>query len=157
MIIKYKIALIIGRFQPFHKGHLFMFGEAFGQVEKAIIGIGSVNVHDDDNPFTQSQVERMIDAVISSEGWKGKIVQRIGIPDFNNDEKWLEFIKKNCKPFEVVVSNNDWVTGIFKKAKIPVIELPFYKREIYEGKKIRGLMRSGGEWKSRVPFSGILT
>ena len=151
MSIKYKTALIIGRFQPFHKGHLFMFREAFGRIEKAIIGIGSVNVHNDDNPFTQSQVERVIDIMISSEGWKERIAQTIGIPDFNNDEKWLDFINKNCKKYDVVVSHNDWVTNIFKKAGTPVIEIPFYRRDIYEGRKIRKLLKSGGDWESLVP------
>lgn len=153
--MKYQTGLIIGRFQPFHRGHLYLFQESFKNVEKVIIGIGSVNVHDENNPFTQRQVEDMINKVIINKKWNNQVIQIVGIPDFHDDQKWLDFIKKNCLPFDVVISNNDWVTNIFKKIDVPIIEIPLYKRELYEGWRIRKLMREEGEWKSRVP--SILT
>ena len=149
--MKYKTGLIIGRFQPFHHGHLFLFREAFKQVENVIIGIGSVNVSNDKNPFPQIKIEQMIQKVIQIEGWEKKVLQMFGIPDVNDDEKWLGSIKSQATPFDVVISHNDWVTRIFREAKIPVIEVPFYKRDLYEGIKIRDLMKSGKAWKDRVP------
>ena len=143
--------LIIGRFQPFHLGHLYLFREALKQVDQVIVGIGGVNVHDADNPFSQKEIETTINNVIHSEKWDARVIQMFGIPDIHNDEKWRNFIEKYSTPFDVVVSHNDWVTRIFKKVGIPVIEIPFFKRDIYEGAKIRELMRSGGEWKNRVP------
>jgi len=153
--MKYKTGLIIGRFQPFHRGHLYLFQEAFKQIEKAIIGIGSINVHDENNPFTQHQVEDMINKVLIDKKWNNRVTQIVGIPDIHDDQKWLDFINKNCLSFDVVISNNDWVTNIFKKIDMPIIEIPLYKRELYEGWRIRKLMREEGEWKSRVP--SILT
>ena len=149
--MKYKTGLIIGRFQPFHYGHLFLFREAFKQVENVIIGIGSVNVDDENNPYTQHQVEDMINKVLIDQKWNNRVIQITGIPDFHDDQKWLDYIKTNCLPFDVVISNNDWVTNIFKKIEMPIIEIPLYKRELYEGWRIRKLMREEGEWKIRVP------
>jgi len=147
----YKSALIIGRFQPFHKGHVYLLEESFKLAEKVIIGIGSVNVDDENNPYSQIDVEKMINNVLSDHQWKDRVIQIIGIPDFHDDSKWLGYINKNCLPFDVVISNNDWVTNIFKKINKPIIEIPLYRRELYEGWRIRKLMREGGEWKSRVP------
>jgi len=41
---KSKIALFIGKFQPFHKGHLFALRQVLKKFDKVIIGIGSINV-----------------------------------------------------------------------------------------------------------------
>ena len=147
----YKTGLIIGRFQPFHNGHLYLFKEAFKIVNTAIIGIGSVNVHNEDNPFSQQQVEKMLQAVLEHTGCNDHLIQTLGIPDFHDDEKCLDHIITNARPFDVVISHNDWVIGIFEKANMPVIAIPFYKRELYEGVKIRELMKQGDDWIKRVP------
>ena len=46
-----KTALIVGRFQPFHKGHLFLIKKALEKANKIIIGIGSANIIDENNPI----------------------------------------------------------------------------------------------------------
>ena len=49
--MKNKIALIVGRFQPFHKGHLFLIKKALTLADKVVIGIGSANIIDVNNPI----------------------------------------------------------------------------------------------------------
>ncbi|MEK7177332.1 MAG: adenylyltransferase/cytidyltransferase family protein [Patescibacteria group bacterium] len=49
--MKNKIALIVGRFQPFHKGHLFLIKKALEKADKIIVGIGSSNITDVNNPI----------------------------------------------------------------------------------------------------------
>ena len=49
--MKNRIALIVGRFQPFHKGHLFLIKKALEKANKTIIGIGSSNIIDENNPI----------------------------------------------------------------------------------------------------------
>ena len=148
----YATGLIIGRFQPFHKGHLFIVHEALKQADTVIIGIGSTNTQDkENNPFSVEQVRTSIQKVAKKEGWHDRMVQVFDVPDIPSDDEWLQDVLDRAQKFDVVISNNDWITGIFRGASYDVIELPFYKRDIYEGKKIRELMRSGGDWKSRVP------
>ncbi len=144
--MNYQKALIIGRFQPFHKGHLFVVHEALKQVENLIIGIGSTNTQDkENNPFSVEQVRTSIQKVAKKEGWYDRIVQIFDVPDIPSDNEWLQDVLDRAKEFDVVISNNDWVTGIFRGAGYEVIEFPFYKRHIYEGKKIRAGMRKKGE------------
>jgi cytidyltransferase-like protein len=38
---KYKVALFIGRFQPFHKGHLYSLEKCLEIAESVIVGVGS--------------------------------------------------------------------------------------------------------------------
>lgn len=144
--MKYKTGLIIGRFQPFHNGHLYIFREALKQVESLVIGIGSTNSKDkENNPFSYDQVKNSIQAVAKQEGWEDRICQILNIPDTPSDHDWLQDVLNRAKEFDVVISNDHWVTGIFREAGYDVIEFPFYKRYIYEGKKIRALMRKRGE------------
>ncbi|MDA1316540.1 MAG: adenylyltransferase/cytidyltransferase family protein [bacterium] len=143
----YQKGLIIGRFQPFHKGHLFVVCEALKHVGKIIIGIGSTNSEDKvNNPFSYHEVHSMIEQVAKQEGWEDRISQIFDIPDtLSDDGIWLQDVLGRAQEFDVVISNNDWVTDIFRGEGFDVIELPFYKRHIYEGKKIREKMRKRGE------------
>jgi len=142
----YKKGLIIGRFQPFHQGHLFLVREALKQAESIIIGIGSTNSKDrKNNPFSYNQVKNNIQTILKQEAILGHVIQIFAIPDTPSDKVWLQDIRDRAQKFDVVISNNDWVTGICKHAGFKVIEPLFYKRHIYEGKKIRATMREKGE------------
>lgn len=147
----YKIGLIIGRFQPFHNGHLYLLKEALKYADNIIIGIGSVNIRDESNPFSQNQIEKMLQSVLENENWTDRVIQIFGIPDFHDDMKWRQYILQHSERFDVVMGHNDWVARIFKKVQIPVIEIPFYKRELYEGIKIRKRMNDKIHWQDRVP------
>lgn len=147
----FETGLIIGRFQPFHLGHLSLFRQAFSCVKNAVIGIGSVNVHDEKNPFDENTVRHMIDIVLEKEDMRGRVIQIFGIPDFHDDLKWSSYILHHSLPFDVVISHNDWVTQIFKARNTPVLEIPFYHRDLYEGALIRARMKRSESWKDRVP------
>ncbi|HIE34115.1 MAG TPA: nicotinamide-nucleotide adenylyltransferase, partial [Candidatus Altiarchaeales archaeon] len=55
-------ALIIGRFQPFHFGHLKLIEWAADSVDYIIIGIGSSQEsHTWNNPFTAPERRKMIE------------------------------------------------------------------------------------------------
>lgn len=163
---KYKIGLLIGRFQPFHKGHLWLLRESFRWIDKLIIGIGSANRQDEENPFTFEERRSMLEVVLKKERWKDKVLKTIPINDYlEDDERWLsEMLKSNnfdtaveklsrfkFKKLGVVVGNNEWTNKIFEKAGFKVWRAGFYKRFLYEGEKIRKLMRENGSWQERVP------
>jgi len=147
----YHTGIIIGRFQPFHLGHLYLFEKAFEKVDRVIVAVGSKDVGGKDNPYGFDKVKGMIRTVLENEDWQDRVIQILGVPDFPDDEVWRRYIEERVGPFDVVVSNNDWVTGIYKNSNKPVIEIPFYRRDIYEGKKIRKMMESGEKWEERLP------
>lgn len=148
---KYKTGFLVGRFQPFHKGHLRLIKESFQYVESVIIGIGSVGINDQDNFLTYENRQKILNLIIEKEGWRDKVKKTVPLIDFHNDEKWL----KNCLDLsgklDVVIGNNEWTNRIFEKAGYPILRLGFYKRYLYEGVKIRKLIKSGKSWENRVP------
>ena len=55
------IGFLIGRFQPFHLGHLEAIKFALSKVEHLHLGIGSSNKnHEKRNPFTADERKKMI-------------------------------------------------------------------------------------------------
>jgi nicotinamide mononucleotide adenylyltransferase len=90
---------------------------------------------------------------------RGSSSQVVAIPDTPTDEEWVEYVKSKVikslklKDVEVVVvSNNDWVTGLMKGAGYMTYETGLLNRDELEGVKIREMMRAGDErWRRRVP------
>jgi nicotinamide-nucleotide adenylyltransferase len=150
--MKYKVGLVIGRFQPLHYGHIYLLQQALTHVEKIIIGIGSSNVTDEDNPFSYEQRVHMIRQAVQKENMMEDVVKIIPSDDVPDDDQWLKDTIELTGPIDTVIGNNNWVKGIFKKAGYPVVTIPYYKRELYEGKKIRTIMRKHDDWKTHTPL-----
>lgn len=148
---KYEVGLLIGRFQPFHNGHLYLIKESLKQVEKLVIGIGSSNIRDSDNPFDFETRKKMIETVFEKESLEEKLLKVVPIPDVHDDDEWLKIVLEEAGKFDVNIGQNEWTNGILEKAGYKILRLPFYKRYIFEGKKIRSLMQKRREWKDRVP------
>lgn len=145
------VGLIIGRFQPFHKGHVYLVRKALQHVDVLVIGIGSSNVHDVDNPLSYSVRKEMVEVALKREGLRDKLRAIVPIPDVPNDNEWLRITKEHVGKFDLSIGNNEWVNGIFEAADISILRVPYYKRFLYEGKRIRKLMREGRPWEGRIP------
>lgn len=147
----FKKGLLVGRFQPFHNGHLYLFRKALVFVDQLIIGIGSVGTHDQNNPLSYEDREAMIRQVIHHEKFDAKKISIVPLRDYFNDALWLKHALDAVPRFDVVIGNNEWTNGIFQKAGYTIIRIPYYKRYIYEGERIRKIMARSGKWESRVP------
>lgn len=65
---KWPVAIFIGRFQPFHKGHLGVVRRGFTNAEHLIILCGSTNLpRTTKNPFTFAERETVIRGALSEE------------------------------------------------------------------------------------------
>jgi len=152
--MKYKTGLLIGRFQPFHKGHLYLIKKGLKVCDRLIIGIGSANIIDKNNPFDFKTRFKVLKAVVYKEKLQEKIVQIIDLDDFYNDKKWLKNVEKKVKKTEkidLVIGNNEWTNKIMEKAGYKILRCPYYQRSLYEGWRIRELIKNGKEWRDRVP------
>ncbi|MDO8609588.1 MAG: pantetheine-phosphate adenylyltransferase [bacterium] len=143
--------LLIGRFQPFHNGHLYLIKHALQKVDKLILAIGSANIVDDNNPFTTEQRLEMLQMVIKNEGIEDKITKIILLDDYFDNDKWYKNTIKKSGEIEVVIGNNDWTNSIFKERGYEIMEVDLYRRYIYEGYKIRTLMKNIKPWSNLVP------
>ena len=149
--MKYPVALIVGRFQPFHKGHLFLIKKALEKAEKIVFGIGSASIYSEDNPLGFEQRKAMIIEVIKQEKIEDRLLKIVALEDFFNNEKWLKNLEKQVGKFDLALGNNDWTNKILEKAGHQVLRMDYYKRSIYEGWRIRKLIREGRKWQDRVP------
>jgi len=146
-----KRALIVGRFQPFHLGHLYLIREALKLADTIIIAIGSSNVTDINNPIDYSARKKMLLQVLKKEGLQDKVAKIIPSPDFPDDKKWVEELIKHTGDFEIVVGNNNWTNNCLKKLGYKVKEIPYLNRNLYQGKNVREKHKKGEKWEVAVP------
>ena len=86
---------LIGRFQPFHFGHLEAVNFALSNVEQLYIGIGSSNKsYQPRNPFTAEERNLMIMSSLDENTLKK--VSIYDIPDVDDHSKWTQSIDKIC-------------------------------------------------------------
>jgi nicotinamide-nucleotide adenylyltransferase len=137
-----KRGLIIGRFQPLHKGHFHLIREALKHVEEVVIGIGSTNVKNDDNPYSFEERVEKITQALKKHKLEDKVSAIIPITDHPDDDVWLKTVVRQVGKFDIAFGNNEWTNGIFEKAGYPVKRIPFFVREVYEGTKIRREMKT---------------
>lgn len=142
--------LLIGRFQPFHLGHLSAIQFALSKVDKLWIGLGSSNKPiEKDNPFTATERKEMILSSIDS-SMKEKISIYF-IPDVDNHIRWIEKIDTIVPSFEIVFSNDDLTKHLYTKRSTKISSIPFSNREILSGTRIRDLIVSDQKWDDLVP------
>lgn len=148
---KYKVGIVIGRFQPFHLGHKFLIEEALKISEKIIIGVGSSNISNLQNPYSLKKRKRFLQDFIREEGLNFKIFKIVPLVDDFDDDVWFSKLLNKTGKFDVGIGDNEWVNGIFAKNNIPIVRVGLYKRDILEGKVIRELMKDNKKWVDRVP------
>lgn len=143
-------ALIIGRFQPLHKGHMEVIRKVSKECDQMIIGIGSAQYsHTRDNPFTAGERYQMILETLRDEKIDNACI--VPIEDLNRYSLWVTQVVSMCPPFNVVYSNNRYTRRLFYEAGFEVRESPIYNREEYSGTEVRAKMFRGEDWRSSVP------
>ena len=142
--------LLIGRFQPFHLGHLDALQFALSKVDKLWVGLGSSNLPPQkDNPFSAEQRQEMILSSID-EVMKEKISIYF-IPDLDNHMKWIEKIDTIVPKFDIIFSNDELTNHLYSKRNIQIMTIPFLKRDKLSGTRIRDLIISDQKWNDLVP------
>ena len=142
-------ALFVGRFQPFHLGHLRAVEEILRHNDHVIIIIGSARQHDSlENPFSVDERIGMIKDSLLAEGISKFEIS--SVEDFHDDKLWTSAIKKAYK-FDAVYSQNPWTLECFRKNGIKVKKYRLYHKRKYSGVNIRKTIAAGKEWKELVP------
>lgn len=142
--------LFLGRFQPFHIGHLDVAQRLARQHEEIVVAIGSAQVsHTDKNPFTAGERVEMAHAALREARVQNALV--MPLPDVGRNSVWVSHVRSFVPAFSTLYTNNPLMTRLFREAGVKVAPAPFHARERYEGSQIRRLMREGGEWRALVP------
>ena len=115
---KTKTLLFIGRFQPFHQGHLALIKKYASHGYFIKIGIGSSQksgeIH---NPFSVQEREQMI--LLALRDARIRSYSLFSIPDISNDRGYPRHVKSIVGTFDCIVTGNPWVKRCFQRANYP--------------------------------------
>ncbi|MEM1565935.1 MAG: nicotinamide-nucleotide adenylyltransferase [Candidatus Bathyarchaeia archaeon] len=149
-----KRGLFVGRFQPFHKGHLQVIKEILDEVDELIIVVGSAQYsHRLDNPFTTGERLVMIRKALEEEKMDLSRIWIVPVPDVHIHMVWVSAVEGYTPRFDVVYSNEPLTRRLFTEAGYEVKPIRFHKREVYSATEIRERMLKGGNWEELVPKS----
>ena len=139
----------IGRFQPFHNGHLSMVEQIADEVDELVLGIGSADhSHTVRNPFTAGERIMMITKSLVE---YDPVTYAVPIEDLERNSVWVSHVQSMSPDFDVAYSNNPLVIQLFREAGIEIRQSPMFNREVLEGSEVRERMINDGDWESLVP------
>ena len=143
-------AFFIGRFQPFHRGHLAMVKRILESNGEIIVGIGSAQYsHTGENPFTAGERYEMIKRALDAEGIHNYHI--VPIPDTHVHSVWVSHVTSTVPRFDIVYTNSDLVVRLFREHDLKVLSPPLLDRERLSGTTVRHRMLKGEDWESLVP------
>lgn len=145
------VGLTVGRFQPFHRGHLNVVRKIAERVDEIVICIGSAQIsHELDNPFTAGERVAMIQRALLQDG-VDEFFYIIPVEDLRRNAAWVSHVEALTPPFDEVYGHNPLVDRLFREAGYEVKKAPLYRREEFSGTEIRRRMLEGEKWRHLVP------
>ncbi|MGQ9538850.1 MAG: nicotinamide-nucleotide adenylyltransferase [Candidatus Bathycorpusculaceae bacterium] len=149
-----KRGLFVGRFQPFHMGHLNVVKEILKEVDELVIAVGSAQYsHRISNPFTTGERLVMIRKALEEAGIDLGRIWIVPVPDVHIHMVWVSAVEGYTPRFDVVYSNEPLTRRLFIEAGYEVKPIRLYKRKTYSATEIRERMLKGGNWEELVPKS----
>jgi nicotinamide-nucleotide adenylyltransferase len=146
---KFKTGVFIGRFQPFHFGHLEAIKQGLEVCEKLIVVIGSTNRNfSNDNPLTASERKEVLNLVLEEEKVKVEIIE---LGDEADNLEWIRNLIKLTGKFDVMITNNSLVKVLCEYERVKVWQPKLKVRNSWQGKVIRQKMIERQKWEKLVP------
>jgi len=147
-----KRGLFVGRFQPFHLGHLSAIKDILKEVDELVIVIGGAQYsHNINNPFTAGERLVMIRKALEEAGIDYSRVWVVPVPDVHLHMMWVSAVEGYTPPFDVVYSNEPLTRRLFIEAKYRVKAVRFHERKLYSSTEIRERMLKEESWEKLVP------
>jgi nicotinamide-nucleotide adenylyltransferase len=146
--------VLIGRFQPFHSGHLEVVRavRALHPGDALLLGVGSAQAsYTWRDPFTSGERLEMILAAL--EEARIPDVLAYPVPDIDRHALWVRYVEALLPRFDRVYTNNPLTRLLFERARYPVESPALVDRARFEGEHVREVLASGGNWAALVPPS----
>jgi nicotinamide-nucleotide adenylyltransferase len=151
-----KRGLFVGRFQPFHMGHLAVIMDILEEVDEVVIVIGSAQYsHRTDDPFTTGERLTMIHHALNEARVPLERCWIVPVPDVHRHMLWAAEVVGYTPKFDVVYANDPLTSRLLKEAGFKVQPCPFHKRELYSATEVRKRMLEGKSWETLVPKSVV--
>jgi nicotinamide-nucleotide adenylyltransferase len=146
--LKMNIGLYIGRFQPFHKGHLMVVKNALKQVKSIIIVPAVPMKYGENDPFSADERAGIIRNALMKEGIKN--FELVPIKDIPSDAEYVNHVRANTKPFNIVFVGENRLNGmLFSDAGFKVITSPRFLD--ISSTEVRKRIREDKDWEELVP------
>ncbi|RLI42229.1 nicotinamide-nucleotide adenylyltransferase [Candidatus Bathyarchaeota archaeon] len=146
--------LFVGRFQPFHLGHLAAIKYVLKKVDELVIVIGSAQYsHRRNNPFTAGERLVMVRKALEEAGVDCSKIWIVPVPDVHLHMLWVSSVEGYTPKFDVVYSNEPLTRRLFMEAGYEVESIPFHKRKLYSSTEVREELLKGESWEKLVPKS----
>ena len=138
--------VVLGRFQPFHRGHALMLQEAEKIRKenypdlKLIIAVGSSNRPETlKNPWSASERVAMISFWLNNEAEFNAII--VTIPDIEDPPNWVSHAEKYHGKSGIFFSSDSYSCDLYNNSGWNIISMPLLQRDDYEGWRVRETAR----------------
>jgi len=128
--------IVLGRFQPFHKGHEYLVNSAFELAgdNEVIIAIGSADKGwESNNPWTLDERTEMVKSWLDEQNKSATIV---GINDINDPPNWVNHASESHGEGVLVTSDKE-TKELYEESNFTVEFVDLSNRENYEGWRVR--------------------
>ncbi|MGH1522165.1 MAG: nicotinamide-nucleotide adenylyltransferase [Nitrosopumilus sp.] len=144
---------MIGRFQPFHLGHLELAKQIKSECDEIIIAVTSAQFNYlEKDPFTAGERIEMIHNSLKDAGFKMSECFIVSLENQFNIATWGSYIKSALPKFDKVYSGNDYVSMLLSDSSIKVVKPTFLEIKKYNATRIRSLIISDNmEWTNLLP------
>jgi len=147
-----RVGLLVGRFQPFHLGHLEAVKFALMEVDYLYVVVGSAQrSHERDNPFTAAERITMIKSALDGNGVDPSKWMAIPIADADSHSLWASTVVSMVPKFDVVFTNDALTFLLFAGEKMDVRAVPYLDRSRYSATNVRDRILEKKNWESLVP------
>ncbi len=144
--------LFVGRFQPFHLGHLALVRQVLTESpeRRLLVAIGSAEESFTwANPFTAGERFEMIARALEEARLRG--VDVVPVADISRHALWVRYLEGLLPPFDRVYSHNPLTLMLFARAGYATTSPPLVERERFEGVRIRERLAHGQGISDLVP------
>jgi nicotinamide-nucleotide adenylyltransferase len=144
--------LFVGRFQPFHRGHLELVRQvvAASSPRRLLVVIGSAEEsYTWPNPFTAGERFEMIARALDEA--RVSAVDVVPVPDIAKHALWVRYLEGLLPPFDRVYSHNPLTLMLFSRAGYATESPPLVDRAKLEGVRIREKLARGEDVANLVP------
>ena len=146
--------LYVGRFQPFHIGHVDAIKDVLKEVDELVIVIGSAQYsHNSNNPFTAGERLVMIRRALLEAKVDYSKLWIVPVPDVHLHMLWVSAVEGYTPKFNVLYSNEPLTRRLFMEAGYQVKSIPLFERKLYMSTIVREKMVKGDSWTELVPKS----
>ena len=143
--------IMVGRFQPFHKGHLSLVKQILEDCDELIIAIGSAQYnYIFQDPFTAGERMLMIHKALSEARIDLTKCYIVPIINDENNARWLAHLRSMVPPFDILFSGNEFVRALVGE-DVKIKKPKFVSKKYYNGTYIRKTISKKDNWKKLVP------